>query len=46
MLCRPTLTGSYGAVIEFIRQCVGAGIETTATVVDLPKWTRTHRPVW
>lgn len=36
-LCRPTLTGSYGAVLEFIRECVEAGVETTATVVDLPE---------
>ena len=37
MLCRPALAGSYVAVIEFIRRCVEAGMETTATVVDLPE---------
>ena len=36
-LCRPTLAGSHAAVLEFIRQCVEAGIETTVTVVDLPE---------
>ena len=36
-LCRPTLAGSYGAVLEFIRQSVSAGIDTTVTVVDLPE---------
>jgi cyclic pyranopterin phosphate synthase len=36
-LCRPTSAGSHVAVVEFIRQCVNAGIETTATVVDLPE---------
>ena len=36
-LCRPTLAGSHGAVVEFMRECVRAGIDTTATVVDLPE---------
>jgi GTP 3',8-cyclase len=36
-LCQPGPVGAYEAVLEFIRRCVEAGIETTASVVDLPE---------
>ena len=36
-LCRPLFTPAFGAVIRFIRQAVAAGIDVTATVVDLPE---------
>jgi GTP 3',8-cyclase len=34
-LCHPSLAGAFPAVLEFIKACVSAGLETTATVVDL-----------
>lgn len=37
LLCRPTFTKAYRAVLRFIRECVDAGLEVTATVVDLPE---------
>jgi cyclic pyranopterin phosphate synthase len=36
LLCRPTFTKAYRAVLRFIRECVDAGLEVTATIVDAP----------
>jgi cyclic pyranopterin phosphate synthase len=36
-LCRPVFTRAYRAVVRFIREAVDAGIDVTATVVDLPE---------
>jgi TatD DNase family protein len=36
LLCRPTFTKAYRAVLRFIRECVDAGLDVTATVVDSP----------
>ncbi|HZK48373.1 MAG TPA: TatD family nuclease-associated radical SAM protein [Thermoleophilia bacterium] len=36
LLCRPTFSKAYRAVLRFIRECVDAGLDVTASVVDLP----------
>ena len=37
LLCRPTFTKAYRAVLRFIRECVDAGLDVTATVVAVPQ---------
>jgi len=37
LLCRPTTSRAYPAVQQFIRESVGAGLDVTATVVDVPE---------
>ncbi len=37
LLCRPTFSRAYRAVLRFIRECVDAGLDVTATVVDVPE---------
>lgn len=37
LVCRPTFTKAYRAVLRFIRQSVDAGLDVTATVVDVPE---------
>jgi cyclic pyranopterin phosphate synthase len=37
LLCRPTFTKAYRAVLRFIRECVDAGLDVTATVVAVPE---------
>ncbi len=37
LLCRPTFSGGYPAVRQFIRASVDAGLDVTATVVDVPE---------
>lgn len=37
LLCSPTFTRAYRAVLRFIRECVDAGLDVTATVVDVPE---------
>jgi cyclic pyranopterin phosphate synthase len=36
LICRPTFSKAYRAVIRFAEQCVGHGIDTTVTAVDYP----------
>lgn len=36
-LCRPLVTPAFAAVTAFVRRAVEAGIDVTATVVDLPE---------
>lgn len=36
-VCMPVFAKAYRAVLRFMRECVDAGIEVTATVVDLPE---------
>ncbi len=35
LLCRPGMRGAFSAVLDFIRGLVEAGVETTATMVDI-----------
>lgn len=37
LLCRPTFSRAYRAVLRFIRECVDAGLDVTTTVVDVPE---------
>jgi cyclic pyranopterin phosphate synthase len=37
LLCSPIFTHSFRAVVRFIREAVDAGIDVTATVLDLPE---------
>jgi TatD family-associated radical SAM protein len=37
LLCRPLVPPAFGAVTGFIRRAVAAGLEVTASVVDLPE---------
>lgn len=37
LVCRPTFTKAYRAVLRFIRESVDAGLDVTATVVDVPE---------
>lgn len=37
LLCRPVFTHAFRAVVRFIREAVDAGIDVTASVVDLPE---------
>lgn len=37
LLCRPVFSHAYRAVVRFVREAVDAGIDVTATVVDLPE---------
>ncbi len=36
-VCLPVFAKAYRTVLRFIRECVDAGIEVTATVVDVPE---------
>ncbi len=36
-VCKPIFSKAYRVVLRFIRECVDAGIEVTATVVDVPE---------
>jgi len=36
LICRPTFSKAYRAVLQFAEQCVGHGIETTLTAVAYP----------
>ena len=37
LLCSPIFTHAFRAVVRFIREAVDAGIDVTATVLDLPE---------
>ena len=37
LLCRPTSSRAYPAVRQFIRESVDAGLDVTASVVDVPE---------
>jgi len=37
LLCRPVFSKAFREVIHFAEECVGAGLDTTLTAVDLPE---------
>jgi len=37
LVCRPTFSKAYRAVLRFIIECVDAGMDVTASVVDVPE---------